>query len=233
MKKYTCSLCKKFASTKYLQLINHIGSIHHCEQSREIVCGLDGCPKTFHSDQSHSLRQHYYSKHRNKPAVLFQTPPVISAEPFAEMHAEIPAFDEDSTVEGMNCTMEVEDTTASSEPVLLPSNASFKKEIALFILKTLEERKVTQSAIDGIVSDLKEIFDKLLNIVQETLTSVGVNMVLTDMIDQEVLKPFDGLTNEYQRTKYLQNNLSIVVRAIGMFVYQLIHYIFFLHAATY
>lgn len=143
------------------------------------------------------------------------------------MHAEIPAFDEDSTVEGMNCTMEVEDTTASSEPVLLPSNASFKKEIALFILKTLEERKVTQSAIDGIVSDLKEIFDQLLNIVQETLTSVGVNMVLTDMIDQEVLKPFDGLTNEYQRTKYLQNNLSIVVRAIGMFVYQLIHYILF------
>lgn len=212
MKKYTCLLCKSFASTKYLQLINHIHSIHHCEESRKIVCGFDGCLKTFQSDQSESLRQHYYSKHKNKPAVLIQTPPVISAEPFAEMHTEIPVIDEDGIVEGMDCTMEVED--ASSEPALLPSNASFKREIALFILKTLEERKVTQSAIDGIISDLKNIFDRLQKIIQETLTSVGVNMVLADIINQEVLKPFDGLTNEYQRTKYLQNNLSFVVRAI-------------------
>ena len=86
-----------------------------------------------------------------------------------------------------------------------------KRASALFLLKTLEERRITQAALGGIVSDCQALWDTALGHIQQTLCTKGIDVQLSELVDKQVLYPFGGLQSDYQREKYFTESLSLLV----------------------
>ncbi|KAH7974165.1 hypothetical protein HPB49_010786 [Dermacentor silvarum] len=57
---YRCRKCH-FFSTKYLLLLAHIRDAHSWESNFRVVCGIEGCPKTY--TVVDSLKKHVYREH--------------------------------------------------------------------------------------------------------------------------------------------------------------------------
>ena len=56
-----CSACRHFASPTFGGVFRHIRSKHSCEPNFRVVCGIDGCSKSFtnfSSWRSHIRRVH-------------------------------------------------------------------------------------------------------------------------------------------------------------------------------
>ena len=86
-----------------------------------------------------------------------------------------------------------------------------KKAAALFLLKTLEERRITQVAPDGIISDCQALVSIIFSHVESSLSANGVELELSQIVDQQVLSPFDGL-EESRRAKYYKEEFGLIVR---------------------
>ena len=58
---YRCSICLEFVSVSIQTLVKHIGRIHRSEPNFHVVCGIEGCSKTFKkflSFNNHLIRKH-------------------------------------------------------------------------------------------------------------------------------------------------------------------------------
>ena len=73
-----------------------------------------------------------------------------------------------------------------------------------FLIKCLEDRKLSESAVEGIVEDISNIWQVAMEVVQNTLQA-GAHL------SEEILNPFKGLENVYQITKYMEENLEYSV----------------------
>ena len=58
---YRCNICLEFVSDSLQLLITHIGRVHRDEPNFHVVCGIDGCARTF--KKFLSLRNHLIRKH--------------------------------------------------------------------------------------------------------------------------------------------------------------------------
>ena len=58
---FRCSVCLEFVSESIQALVRHIGRIHRNEPNFHVVCGIDGCIKTFKNFLS--LKNHLIHKH--------------------------------------------------------------------------------------------------------------------------------------------------------------------------
>ena len=61
MNSYVCSLCDHFSATSTGGILRHIGAIHAYEPNFHLVCGIDGCPRTYKN--YHSFRKHLQRTH--------------------------------------------------------------------------------------------------------------------------------------------------------------------------
>lgn len=72
-------------------------------------------------------------------------------------------MEDTSRAEGIGVEDELENGVFYSSPeglVALPSDRDFQFAAARFLLKTREERKITQAAVDGIVQDVTDLWDE-------------------------------------------------------------------------
>ena len=58
---YVCQLCEHFASRRLASVLSHIGAVHSHQSGFSVVCGIDGCPRTYLN--YHSFRRHIKQKH--------------------------------------------------------------------------------------------------------------------------------------------------------------------------
>ena len=63
-----CFLCSSFAASSFSDVVRHIGFIHSHEPNFTVVCGINGCVRSYH--QFSSYKKHLY---RNDPEVLRTT----------------------------------------------------------------------------------------------------------------------------------------------------------------
>ena len=133
--KYACPLCHEFARTTYKAILRHIGEVHSFSPDFHIECGLGRdtrCPATYTNYVS--FRSHVYKKHRDE---LFpEEQPVLRDE-------------EDTSSLHLTSLMEIESDGdgPADHAECTPTKTgpdSVKQAAALFILKSMEERRMSQ-----------------------------------------------------------------------------------------
>ena len=206
-----CFLCQSFKGTTFAAVVRHIGSVHAHEPGSSISCGIKDCPRrsTRPYDNFASYKKHLYRHH---PDVLNHTiQPLVAdsdgvqdADP--ELHQIYPCDD------------------ISDPPVLdvngLQEREQLKRSAALFILKTAETRKLTLTAVSGILDDVQELVERAVHSTHAKVSSVlnkaGINESdipeLHDVFtDENLLNPFMGLQTEHLQIKYFKENFGYSV----------------------
>ena len=93
-----------------------------------------------------------------------------------------------------------------------------RRSSALFLLKLKEQRRISQIAIDEIVSGSRGLFVQSMERVQASVRAklaetgidpdsiVGLDLAITNVID-----PFDGIETCYLQEKYYRDHLNLIV----------------------
>ena len=200
---FVCSICDAFAAPSYSSVLRHLAS-HQYDPGLHIVCGIDGCPLTYRNFQS--FRSHIYRKHR---AVLEGGLPRADSD---DQQAPEPTIDvdEESPVDLLS------EFSEGSESIDTPDT---QKQAALFLLKTREERRITQAALNGIVGDVKGLWSQAMQKLQETVLQ-RLSQQPGGVSAEEVREcfgdttPFDGLETEHLQRRYYKEHFGLLVSYI-------------------
>ena len=146
----------------------------------------------------YSFKQHLYRKHRDSLTM--------------------------STVESEDTSItDFEDYARGSYVFSLhhkKKHTDHEQQIALFLLKSKEIRKVSQVSLDGLIDDFTSLLSfkvhTLENNVQLCLLANGINMDNVESLrslfcDPHIINPFEGLHSKYLQQKYFQEKLGLVV----------------------
>ena len=143
---YVCTICNLFAGKSFSTVLRHMGT-HRYDPGLHIRCGINSC--TEHYKNFESFRSHVYRKHREALVNVSRQAPLND-----RLDQEESGRNGDLEIDGwgndMN-DMEHEETVAKCD-------YDPKRLAALFLLKTREERKITQTAINGIVQDFRGVW---------------------------------------------------------------------------
>ena len=203
MAKFTCPLCSNFATLCYTRIFQHIRDDHLIEPNRDFQCGINGCGSMFTPAKHLSFKTHVYSKHRS---IMNLDPPII-------LPTETCFRGSNLTDEDMHPPSPIlpSETIDNQMPIASKQRNNLKHKVALFIVRALAERNLTQKALDGIVHDMKSLVEVLIEEIQAKLTDLGVEFSLTDVMDANVVRPFDDLDTEYKRSLYIQRHFNYIV----------------------
>ena len=141
-KQYVCSVCHMFARKSFKAVFGHM-SDHRCEPGINFVCGIDSCRQVYENFDSY--RCHMYRKHRDHLVAR------------SKGDADLSACNDPNSHVG-------ESVETGRTQVARFS----KKSSALFLLKTSEERKVTQTALNRIIQDRNQVCFDNNNLISPT-----------------------------------------------------------------
>ncbi len=130
-----------FAGQSFSTVLRHMGN-HRYDPGLSIRCGINSCTEMYKNFES--FRSHVNRKHREALHVA-HTPHTMSDDDDAQDNSQ-----EDSASDEQLASIgdgENEDDQENSKEQ--------KRLAALFLLKTREERKVTQTALNSIVQDFR------------------------------------------------------------------------------
>lgn len=189
-----CWICHSFAAPSLKAIIRHIGSVHSNDPNFNVCCGIQGCSRRYKN--YHSFRRHFYRKHHNSTVTR------------------------NNTTYSNDLSTEDEDENASSgihddlhEAIL---NPNINKQRALFVLKTKEVHKVSQTALNGLLGDVTLLFQRHMDIftkeIKVLLDSSNYPELLSFLQKQQMIDPFEGLHSKFLQEKFFHNHLGLVVR---------------------
>ena len=204
---YECCICHKHARRTLAGIMRHIREVHpHFEG--KVKCGVDGCPTTASSYES--LRQHMYRKHK---AILQHNGPLC--EPQRSVSFDLENDDGDESLGG---------ATLDPSFAEYPTNGQHSRSslvAAKFILKSRDGRKLTQTTMDGILQDTRNIVECTVDVLEasvlkklqafDRLTSEQVAEIRSLFTTPSLRNPFEGLETHYQQEKFFQEQFSYVV----------------------
>ena len=84
-------------------------------------------------------------------------------------------------------------------------------------MKTRDGKRLTQVAVDGIISDTKVVVDATLRYVERnvlkkvTLTAEQQEELKSVFSDESITNPFQGLETQYKQQSFIQENFNFVV----------------------
>ena len=120
--RFTCTICRSYASPNPRGVLRHIGSVHSYEPDFKVTCGIGGCPRTyvnFRSFQKHIRRMH--TTENDIDLSIGPQPPDVS---------------------------DGEDIELDNPNVCHQTLCSLKHGAALFLLKTKEKGRVSQATFN-------------------------------------------------------------------------------------
>ena len=160
---FVCALCTSFAGNSYLPVLSHIGSVHRFGPTRTIYCGIDGCPATYSTSKYESFPSHVYRKHRD---VLHAADGPEGEGPPGPVQNLNDCTD--YCVDDGEAAFYTESETRSDDDGII-TGARIKKSAALFQLKALEERHLTECALNGVITDIQSLWDVSLHSIHQQL----------------------------------------------------------------
>ncbi len=108
-----------------------------------------------------------------------------------------------------------------------PTEADPVFEAAMFILKTRDGRKLTQTVTDGIVHDTKIFVERTVDMLEKVMKRLEAmeslrSEELSD-IHSVSSNPFEGLESQYRQEKFFQENFNYVVNVLIHLLHVYIH----------
>lgn len=154
---YCCRVCSTFASPSFASVVRHIGNIHANDERLELVCPVPQCERQRPYRNFESFRSHVYRKHKD---VLKKKVNMLSG--VSSKHDSSSSITEDrgGVKDVGGDIVPVNDQPDGSAECSVTRPGSIQSTAARFLLRTKEERRVSQRAVDGIVQDLTELWDE-------------------------------------------------------------------------
>lgn len=189
---WNCPLCSWFGAPTMKHVLRHIGAVHAHDASFHVCCGIAGCPRTY--KKFHSYRQHLYRHHRDAIDGITSSTPAHNS---------------------------FEDDNYSDSKVTSPDDVSdsvaflSKKEAGLFLLKTKEVYKVSQSNLDSLIDDISTIVDLTVKHLEDNVHNelkrrgIEMNTELRQIFQSPRVNHI--FQAEFLRKKFVRENLNLVV----------------------
>ena len=211
MEQYTCSLCDHFSATSIGGVLRHVGAVHVHEPHFHLVCGINGCPRTYQN--YNSFRKHLRRRH---------------AKYLVTSGCEAPSETSTEDVLPFLGVAETELLDSGSEaPLVDPLQARIvmdqersRQSAAMFLLKTKEVNGVSQTALNELVEDVSLMVETTVDTikanVEEVLVRNGIREKihgLNEVFEMEWLhNPFRGLHSEFLQHQTYKELFQLVVR---------------------
>lgn len=100
------------------------------------------------------------------------------------------------------------------------------RSAALFITKAREVKRLPQDTIDALLVDTRDLFASMVEqqnaITKDLIDAAGIDISIIPGLARHLEvspNPFYGLETEYSQTKYLRNNLGLLVSACILLVH--------------
>ena len=140
-------------------IVRHMSAVHAHDPGFNITCGIQGCTRTY--TNFYSFKKHLYWKHRDS-----LTMSTVERE-------DISITDFEDYAGGSNEELCI-------QPASSKTHTDHEQQIALFLLKSKEIRKVSQVSLDGLIDDFTSLLSfkvhTLESNVQSCLLANGINM---------------------------------------------------------
>lgn len=214
-------LCCKVASPNLKGILRHMATVHAHDTNFHISCGVSGCSRTY--TNFYLFKKHLYRHHRDSLEV---------SDPFT-----IASGDPGSGVVADESIWNFDDLPPERNTV--STQLERKKQIALFLLKAKEIRKVSLVALDGIEEDFTLILQETVRTLREEvnlcLRASGLSISVIDGLpsvfnNPSTLNPFNELESKYKQEKFYRENLNFLVSTCNL-THAHVHNIVHIHAS--
>ena len=211
-------MCGDYSVPTFKLLLRHIGRVHGNSSDFIMLCGLDvngtRCATTF--TNFHAYKRHLRKKHRE----------VTSNTEVTEEKSDEEVDNPEDTGEAVevNCLDECGPSSPTSELSQIETEKDLNREVALWILKLKEGRKLTQSAVDEVLSDVTELCTDVVTHLGDELRKVldsagisssdipGFDDIISD--DTQYTNPFRNLRTQHLQMAYYRKHFNFVVGTV-------------------
>ena len=205
-----CFICHSAAGNAFADVVRHIGYVHAHDPNFNVVCGIEGCPRSYHNFLSY--KRHLYRDHRY--------PLNLVCEETNGGGASLDDLDQDDIPEAVT-------TAAVGATALMESDRQLRQNrAALFILKTSEVHRLPLATMESLLPDIAALVQHATLQIQEKLLEALATESITDSTIREICQydaisnPFSGMETTYQHTQYFKAHLNMIVRH----AYTLVHW---------
>lgn len=187
--------------------MKHTFQCHSSTPNFKYRCEISGCTQTLKTYSA--ILSHLQRKHKDWAKMQSVEEPIEDASR-SQLQEEQPGFDLDVTEE---------ETTTFEESFDDVSPA--QRSMAMLLLTLKERHRLTQSALDFCVGQIKGV---VVDILDQVKASVKDLIGDTDIDECFDIDPFKGLDTEYLQTKFYREHFSYIVS----YIYDVRH-VHFLH----
>lgn len=225
---FFCQHCT-YRCSKWRNLLRHTFECHSSVPGFRFSCSLSGCKRTFKTlsaISSHINRDHT-STEEPTPSSATREEESDSEDdsdittPIVDHFTAVLDRDSDCDTEDFQYPHDHSDSGKQSEEIIEDSSSvRLQKAAARFILSLKEQHRLTQVAVNYLVSQVKEMVACVIDDVREAVETVLVEKNLVSSNSHDIFKTFDhcyennpfaGLETEYKQTKFYKNNFNLVV----------------------
>ena len=199
---YRCSMCVGYLTVSLTELLDHLRRSHSNDPNFHVICGLDGCPRTYKrvvSFRNHLIRIHNIYQKANVPNIN---------------NDEIPM---DVNIGDQN-NPAIQENDAEP-PHVLVENMLRDNALCLFGFK--DKGRVTQTVVNLFAESSTQMVRNSLNVakaeIKERLAAVGQAIEdipgLEQIFDEDssAMNPLRGIETEQKQHKYSLDQFNLVV----------------------
>ena len=201
-----CQLCQAdrahsltFNTKDYLK---HLELFHAHQPNFRVTCGIGGCQRTF--QKCSTFRNHISDSHSFDPNPTNQ-PATTPSEPHNDSITDQNSYCHENTDHTNTCTTLTTAQTSS----------------ALFLMGLKEKRKLTQTALQGVIEGVTALSQSRLSALHDEVCSVlsaaGISPSsvtgLAELFDADgpFGRPFLGLETQHQQLRFYKTHFQLIV----------------------
>lgn len=224
---HTCPRCA-FSSTKFCQVVWHLRDHRH-DSSFSIMCGVDGCAKTYNEFESY--RRHIYRVHRNymdldeteqeagvEQMVLEESS--VGAAASCAAHKNAMSDNTEMFSSGCSSNTTEGECDADSDPAVRVTTIDdlalkIKKQLCLLFFRVAEVHKLPHSTTESVFNDFKVTFLDIIrafaSVVEQNIALESAGTELRKLLAGEFLDDiFQAASSKYKREQFAQRHLPYV-----------------------
>ena len=199
MTRVKCWLCSSFAPRSFKAVLRHIGVVHARDSNFHVKCGIQGCIRTYNYS---SFKKHIYRLHREHLDSVQPDASEISSQEI-DLHPE--------TRQNVTLNDDIDGFEFINNDCY-----SHTEQAALFVLKAKHVHKVSQVALNDLLSDVSTMISDRVKYVESKVRHNFHGSSLPSAVSEifqhpAIVDPFHGLTTRHLQLKYYRETFGLLV----------------------